>query len=210
LQFTKRDGVLAAQVIRILIADDHEVTRYGIRGMLDRQSDWKVIAEASNGKEAISKAIDTKPDVAILDYAMPLTNGLEATRQIRARVPQTEVLIFTAYEDNDLIERCFRAGARSYLLKSDMQGQLRSAIEFLAMHKPFIGGKVAEILLDCFWGRMHFLALADERPPEREPSVLQLLAEGHTTEQIARRFNMDEKLVKALVNYAHRKRLIVR
>lgn len=197
-------------MIRILIADDHEVTRYGIRGMLERQSDWKVIAEASNGKEAITKAIDTKPDVAILDYAMPLTNGLEATRQIRARLPQTEVLIFTAYEDNDLIERCFRAGARSYLLKSDMQRQLRSAIEFLAMHKPFIGGKVAEILLNSFWRRMHLLALADERPPEREPNVLQLLAQGHTTEQIARRFNMDVKLVKALVNYALHKRLILR
>jgi DNA-binding NarL/FixJ family response regulator len=209
LQFTKTDGAqVTAQVIRILIADDHEVTRYGIRGMLERQSDWKVIAEASNGKEAISKAIDTKPDVAILDYAMPLTNGLEATRQIRARLPQTEVLIFTAYEDDDLIERCFRAGARSYMLKSDMESQLRSAIEFLAVHKPFIGGKVAEILLNCFWRRMHFLALADE--PEREPSVLQLLAEGHTTEQIARRLNLDVKLVKALVHYALRNRLIAR
>jgi DNA-binding NarL/FixJ family response regulator len=209
LQFTKTDGAqVTAQVIRILIADDHEVTRYGIRGMLERQSDWKVIAESSNGKEAISKAIDTKPDVAILDYAMPLTNGLEATRQIRARLPQTEVLIFTAYEDDDLIERCFRAGARSYMLKSDMESQLRSAIEFLAVHKPFIGGKVAEILLNCFWRRMHFLALADE--PEREPSVLQLLAEGHTTEQIARRLNLDVKLVKALVHYALRNRLIAR
>ena len=202
---------MAAQVIRILIADDHEVTRYGVRRMLERQSDWEVIAEASDGKEAISKAIDTKPDVAILDYAMPFTNGLEATRQIRARLPQTEVLIFTAYEDNDLIERCFRAGARSYLLKSDMESQLRSAIEFLAVHKHFIGGKVAEILLNShLWRRMHFLALPDESPPKRERSVLQLLAEGHTTEQIARQFNMDVKLVKALVNYALRNRLMAR
>jgi DNA-binding NarL/FixJ family response regulator len=202
---------VAGQVIRILIADDHEVTRYGVRRMLERLSDWEVIAEATNGKEAISKAIDTKPDVAILDYWMPLINGLEATRQIRARLPKTEVLIFTAYEDNDLIEECFRAGARSYLLKSDMESQLRSAIEFLAVHKPFIGGKVAEIFLNCFfWRGMHFLALPDESAPEKERSVLQLLAEGHTIEQIANRLNMDVKLVIALVNYALRNRLIAR
>jgi DNA-binding NarL/FixJ family response regulator len=208
---------LATHVIRILIADDHEVARYGLRRILERQPGWKVVAEANHGKEAIGKAIETKPDIAILDYAMPGINGVEATRQIRAGLPNTEVLIFTAYDDDDLIQACLRAGARSYLLKSTSRNELLSAIKFLALHKPFFTGKVAETLLNTFLAQTPGVGLGTQLPDQTreklgmtERNVLQLVAEGHTIEHIAKRFNMSLKLVNALVNYAIRNGLIER
>ena len=185
-------------MVRILVADEQEVVRFGLRKMLERQPGWEVVAEASNGKEAISKSVETKPNVAILDYGLPLVNGVEATRHIRARLPNTEVLIFTVHDDDDLIRECLRAGARSYLLKRDMKSQLLSAIEFLAVHKPFFTGKVAETLLGSFLPTPHGAVQAattrQSVPPwanvglaVMERSVLQLIAEGHTSEQIAKR-----------------------
>jgi DNA-binding NarL/FixJ family response regulator len=106
-------------VTRILIADDHDVVRSGLRSTLETHPNWEVVAEASDGKEAILKAIEAKPDVAVLDYSLPLVNGVEATRQIRARLPSTEVLIFTMHDNESLIEELLKAGARGYLLKSD-------------------------------------------------------------------------------------------
>ena len=108
-------------MIRILIADDHEVVRSGLRRVLEAQTNWEVVAEAGDGKDAISKATETKPDVAVLDYSMPLINGVEATRQIRARLPKTEVLIFTMHDNELLIQELLSAGARGYVLKSDSQ-----------------------------------------------------------------------------------------
>src|SRR5215510_266857 len=154
--------------------------------MIEQRPGWEVIAEASNGKDAISKSVETKPDVAILDYAMPLINGIEATRHIRARLPNTEVLVFTAHDDDVLIRECLRAGARSYLLKGDMESQLLSAIEFLAVHKSFFTGKVAETLLGSFLPtpqgvaqvvptRQDVRALEDGELAALERSVLQLM-----------------------------------
>ena len=192
-------------MIRILIADGLEVVRYGLRKILERQPCCEVVAEASNGKDAISKALETIPDVAILDYALPLMNGIEATRYMRARLPNTEILIFTDYEDDELIQQCLRAGARSYLPKRSTESQLLSAIEFLATHKPFFTGNIAETLLSSF------LATPDgvsqpirprqlpARAPEAGRSVLQLAADGYTEAHIAESLNMNVKLVRALV-----------
>src|SRR6185312_1701726 len=104
---------------RILIADDHEVVRSGVRQILEARSTWHVVAEAVDGKQAIAKALSEKPDVAILDYGLPLINGIEATRQIRARLPKTEVLIFTMHDTETIVRDLLAAGARGYLLKSD-------------------------------------------------------------------------------------------
>jgi len=193
-------------VIRILIADDHEVVRYGLRKILERQPRWEVVAEACNGKDAIIKALETIPDVAILDYAMPLINGVEATRHMRARLPSTEVLIFTVHDDDELIQECLRAGARSYLLKPSTESQLLSAVEFLAMHRSFFTGNVAETLLSCFLetpdGMPQVISPRQNLPAlagEAERSVLQLAADGFAEERIAERLNMNVKLVKALV-----------
>src|SRR5690349_6468943 len=131
-------------MIRILIADDHEVVRSGLRKILESQPSWEVVAEAGDGKDAISKATETKPDVAVLDYSLPLINGIEATRQIRARLPKTEVLIFTMHDNEALIEELLRAGARGYLLKSDAKLHLIAAIEALAIHKPFFTSQASE------------------------------------------------------------------
>src|SRR6476646_3498730 len=136
--------------MRILIADDHEVVRSGLRRILVAQPNWEVVAEAADGKEAITKATETKPDVAVLDYSLPRINGMEATRQIRARLPKTEVLIFTMHDNETLIQELLKAGARGYLLKSDAKRYLIGAIESLALHRPFFTAKVSEALLDSF------------------------------------------------------------
>ena len=133
---------------RILIADDHEVVRSGLRSILEAQPNWEVVAEATDGKEAILKAIATKPDVAVLDYSLPVFNGVEATRQIRTRVPQTEVLVFTMHESETLMRDLLQAGARGYLLKSDAKQFLITAVQSLAAHKPFFTSRVSETLLE--------------------------------------------------------------
>src|SRR5262245_51372818 len=124
-------------MVRILIADDHELVRCGLRRLIEARKDWRVVAEASDGKEAISKALETKPDIAVLDHAMPIINGLEATRQIRTLLPNTEVLICTIHEDEMLICELLRAGASGYAFKSDSGYQLVTAIDSLAGRQPF-------------------------------------------------------------------------
>ena len=114
---------------RILIADDHEVVRSGLRSILEAQPRWAVVGEACDGKEGrVSKALETQPDVVLLDYSMPIINGTEATCQIRARLPRTEVLIFTMHQNDTLIQGIQLAGASGFLLKSDAKRHLIRAI----------------------------------------------------------------------------------
>lgn len=177
---------------RILIADDHDVVRSGLRAILEAQPNWEVVAEAADGREAISLALKTTPQVAILDYAMPLINGVEATRQIRARSTGTEVLIFTLHESEALIRDLLQAGARGYLLKSDAKRHLLTAVEMLAMHKPFFTGQVSEALLKSFLGSgTHAGPLTP-----RERSVVQLIAEGHSNKCIASVLNLSVKTIE--------------
>jgi DNA-binding NarL/FixJ family response regulator len=208
-------------MIRILIADDHEVVRSGLRHIVEAQPNWQVVAEAGDGKEAISKALETKPDVAVIDYAMPLVNGVEATRQIRSAQPGTEVLIFTMHDNETLVQELLKAGARGYLLKTDARRHLIGAIEALAAHKPFFTPKVSEALLDSFLSNPRH-----ERSDltHRERSVVQLIAEGYTNKQIAGVLDISLKTVEthratvmrklnlsssaALVRYAIRNQIV--
>ena len=208
-------------MIRILIADDHEVVRSGLRKILEAQPNWEVVAEAGDGKDAIHKAAETRPDVAVLDYSLPLVNGIEATRQIRARLPKTEVLIFTMHDNETLIQELLKAGARGYLLKSDAKRHLIGAIESLASHKPFFTAKVSEALLNSFLARPN---REGSTLTNRERGVVQLIAEGHTNKQIANILNISLKTVEthraaimrklnlsssaALVRYAIRNRIV--
>ena len=114
-------------VVRILIADAHEVVRAGLARIVESRSSWEVVAVAGDGKEAVQKAIETKPDIAVIGYALPLIDGIEVTRQIRARLPKTEVLIFTVHDDEAVITQLLHAGARGYLLKSDANRELIAA-----------------------------------------------------------------------------------
>ena len=133
---------------RLLIADDHEVVRSGLRSIIEDHAGWSVVAEAADGKDAIAKAIATKPDVAILDHSLPLINGVQATRQIRLRVPSVEVLIFTMHDDENRLRDLLNAGARGYVLKSDAGDHLISAVQSLAAHKPYFTDSAIAALLE--------------------------------------------------------------
>lgn len=167
---------------RILIADDHHVVRSGLRSVLEAQPGFEVVGEAANGQEAVEAALKVKPDVVVLDYAMPVRNGVEATREIRSRLPRTEVLIFTMHDSQDVIEDILAAGARGYLLKADANDHLITAVQALGRHEAYISGKLSANLLDTLLdrrkrGRRQILT-------PRERSVVQLIAEGNTNKAI--------------------------
>ena len=180
-------------MLRIMIADDHEVVRFGLRQILEAQANWEVVAEASDGKEAVSRAIETKPDICIVDHSLPLMNGLEVTRQIRARVPKSEILIFTMHDNEALVQELLRAGAKGYLLKSDAKMHLIEAVTSLAGHRPFFTKKVSDALLDVYLARPERIASAIT---SRERTVVQLIAEGHTNKEMARVLNISLKTVE--------------
>jgi DNA-binding NarL/FixJ family response regulator len=180
-------------VTRILIADDHEVVREGLRRLLEAQPNYEVVAEALNGKDAVLKALETKPDIVVLDYSLPLVNGVDATRQIRSRLPETEVLIFTMHDDAAIIENLLRAGARGYVLKSDARRELLDAIDALADHKTYFSSVVSEALLKAFNTRVKGEGLV---LTPRERRVVQFVAEGHTNKQIATLLNVSLKTVE--------------
>jgi len=180
-------------MIRILIADDHAVVRSSLRTILDAQSNLEVVAEAADGKEAVLKAIETKPDVAVLDYSLPLVNGIEATRQIRTRLPRTEVLIFTMHDNEKVIEELVKAGARGYLLKSDARRDLMAAVEALANHRPYFTAKVSEALLKSFITESN---RTGSTLTNREREVVQLVAEGHTNKSVANLLSISMKTVE--------------
>jgi DNA-binding NarL/FixJ family response regulator len=209
-------------VTRILIADDHEVVRSGLRAILEAQDGWEVVAEARDGKEAVAKAAETKPHVAIVDYSLPLMNGVEVTRQIRSRVPATEVLIFTMHDSDVLIGELLEAGARAYLLKSDAKQYLIAAVASLAEHKPFFTGRVSEQLLDSFLSSHH--GKTDISLSPRERGIVQLIAEGHSNKEMSEILGLSIKTIEthraaamrkinvtstaAIVRYAIRNKLV--
>jgi len=178
---------------RILIADDHVVVRLGLRQIIETHSGWHVVAEAENGKDAIAKSLETKPDVAVLDYSLPLMNGCDATKQILARLPKTEILIFTMHDSECLFNELLRAGAHGYLLKTDARKYLIRAVETLAMHRPFFSGTASEVLLESYRRRPERVrsVLTD-----RERGVVQLIAEGNTNKQVANKLGISLKTVE--------------
>jgi DNA-binding NarL/FixJ family response regulator len=180
-------------MIRILIADDHDVVRSGLRAILGDQPGWEVVAEAEDGRQAVELAAATQPNVAILDYQLPLLNGVDATRQIRAFQPQTEVLIFTMHGSEPLIRELLEAGARGYLLKSDARRFLIAAVEALARHQPFFTGPVSETLLSAYLANGH---VTGDALTSRERGVVQLIAEGRTNKEAAQLLGINLKTVE--------------
>jgi DNA-binding NarL/FixJ family response regulator len=180
-------------MIRILIADDHDVVRSGLRRLLEAQPGWEVVAEAADGKDAIAKANETRSDLAVLDSMMPLINGAEVTRQIRARLRKTEVLTCTIHNGEEHIVQMLKAGARGYVLKSDNAEQLLDAIASLAKHKPFFTAAVSETLLGRFLAqrRRDGICLS-----AWDRTVLQLIAEGLTNRQVAKVLGVSRKTVE--------------
>jgi DNA-binding NarL/FixJ family response regulator len=187
--------------VRILLADDHDVVRQGLRRLLEEQPQWQVCGEAKNGREAVKLCQELMPDVAILDVSMPELNGLEATRQIRRVSPATEILVFTMHQSEQLVRDMLAAGARGYLLKSDAAGHIIDAIGSLALHRPYFNMRVSETVLA---GYLQFMAKntdpnhkkVGEVLTPREREILQLLAEGKANKEVARQLSIGVKTVE--------------
>ena len=183
--------------LRILLVDDHDVVRRGLRSLVEAQVDWKVCGEAATGREAVQKAGRLKPNVVIMDITLPELNGLEATRQIRKATPETQVLILTVHESEELLAEALRAGAHACMLKSDAGRELVSAIEALTQGKPFFTSKVAGILLSRqMGGPSKRLDVVRPQLSAREREVIQLLAEGKSNKEVAALLNLSVKTVQ--------------
>jgi DNA-binding NarL/FixJ family response regulator len=163
------------------------VIRRGLRRLLEEHEDWEVCAEAANGRQAVELALKLSPNIVVLDLAMPELNGLEATRQIKKALPNTEVLIFTIRESEELTCDVLGAGARGYLLKSDASCQIVAAVEALAEHKPYFTWKVSKTLLDAYLKHdpAHEKTPGFDRLTAREREVVQLLAEGRSNKAVS-------------------------
>jgi len=182
-------------MVRILVADDHEVVRRGVRRLLQCRPDWEVCGEAADGYEAVAEAERRRPDVVILDVSMPGLAGIAASRAIRDRLPQTEVLVFTMHETDELVADALSAGAKGFVLKSDPSRQLLAAVEALARHAPFVTPSVADALL---------LARARKRTfagplllTAREREVVRLLARGQPNRLVASALGISVKTVES-------------
>jgi DNA-binding NarL/FixJ family response regulator len=173
--------------LRIMVADDHEVVRKGLRALLEARPGWQVCAEATDGRDVIKKVAEVKPDVIVLDIAMPNLNGLEATRQLIKSDPEAKVLILTLHDSDQVIRDVLSAGARGFLLKSDAARDLVSAVEALGQGKTYFTSKVAAMVLNGFLKGGPGASLGTYASPltPREREIVQLLAEGKSSKEVA-------------------------
>ena len=191
--------------LRILLADDHTVVRQGLRKVLEERSDWVVVAEAGNGRDAVKHAEELKPDIAILDVAMPLLNGIEATRQIVKRAPATRVLVLTMHSDEAYVNQILKAGASGYLLKDSADVDLIEAVSAVSQGKSFFSPAVARLMLDDYVRQLADKGVSDryEMLSEREREIFQLIAEGKANKEIAHILSISPSTVET-----HRARIM--
>jgi len=224
----QRKEVKEMKQLRILIADDHEFVRCGIRGILRVQRGWKVAGEATNGREAVEKAKMLKPDVAIIDFSMPELDGLQAARLIREATPNTEIVMLTMHESGQMVRRVMSAGALGYVLKSDLAGCLVKAVRDAAKGRRFLSPKVSEIVMDGFLRSENKSVRTEESQVQltpRELQVIRLLAEGRTNKDVGAELQITVRTVEThrakimlklgvhsvgeLIQYAIRKKIMV-
>jgi two-component system response regulator NreC len=173
--------------LRILLGDDHTLVRQGLRKILEERADWEVVADTSDGREAVRQALALQPDVAILDIGMPLMNGIETTRQIVRRSPAVRVLILSMHSNEAYIIQALKAGARGYLLKDSADVDLVRAVAAVAAGKSFFSPAVSKVMLDDYVRHLAEKGVVDryESLSEREREIFQLIAEGHSNKEIA-------------------------
>jgi DNA-binding NarL/FixJ family response regulator len=173
--------------IRILVADDHDVVRAGLRALLEAENDLEVCGEARDGREAVREACRLVPDLVILDFSMPGMNGLEVTRRIRKALAKTEVLVLTAYDSEQLARSLLSAGALGYMSKSDADQDLVMAVRSVYQRRPFFNSRVARMVLEGYLKLVSDTFPSGEFPyplTDREREVLQLLAEGKSNKEV--------------------------
>lgn len=213
-------------MIQILLADDHGIVRQGTRSLLEKEHDLQVIGEAEDGRSAVEMADSLKPDIVVIDIAMPNLNGLDAAAQIVRRHPEIGVIILSMHEEEDYLVRALSAGVRGYLLKDTAQIDLVRAVRSVSQKKAFFSPAIAQMLVEDFTRQMQRKGIADsyELLTEREREILQLLAEGKSNKEAAtilnvspytvetHRNNMMQKLnlhnTAEIVLYAVRKKII--
>jgi NarL family two-component system response regulator LiaR len=184
--------------INVLLAEDHVITRQGIRRLIEDEKGVKVIGEASDGEEAVQMVTDMKPDVVIMDIAMPKLNGIEATRQIKLTSPRTAVLILSAYDDDEYVFALLKVGAAGYLLKNISGDELARAIRAVYKGEPVLDPIVARKVMNYFKlpDKMRGLEKASEHLSNRETDILKLAARGMTNKDIADKLHLSNRTVE--------------
>ena len=184
--------------LRILLADDHTLMRQGLKKILEERRDWQIVAEASNGRQAVEQARALEPDVAILDIGMPLLNGVDAAAQIRRDSPRTRILILSMHSDEAYVTRAVQAGATGYLLKDSAHEDLISAVLAVADGRSFFSPAVARVMLDDYVRHLATRGVVDrfDSLSVREREVFQLIAEGYSNKEISDRLSVSTTTVE--------------
>jgi len=183
--------------LKILVADDHELMRRGVRSLLEAEAGWRVIGEASNGQELLKKAQELKPDIVVLDVGMPLLNGLEASRRLRKILPEVKILILSMHDSEQMARAVLDAGARGYVTKADTSRDLVLAVEALCRNKTFFTSRVDQLVLQAFLQEDSAKKpVSTDRLTSRQREIVQLLAEGKTSKEVATLLTVSVKTVE--------------
>ena len=215
------------EILKILLVDDHTIVRQGLKALLEAQSGFIIVGEAENGREAVKKAQELNPDIVIMDIAMPVLNGLEATRQIKRALPDTSVLALTMYNDEEYVFQILKSGASGYLIKETAANELIAAILSIKSGNPFFSPSISRKIMESYLNEDEDKKGKGEtdKLTNREKEVLQLIAEGYTNNEIASLMGISVKTVEThrahvmsklnihdvagLIKYAIKKGLVV-
>lgn len=191
--------------VRIALADDHTLVREGLRKIIEAQPGWQVVSEAADGRQAVSQALELKPDVLIVDLAMPQLSGVDAIQQIVRRLPSTRVLVLSMHADEVYVTRALRAGAHGYLLKDSAGTDLLRAVTALCQNKSYFSPAVSRVMLDDYVRQLAERGITDrfDTLSEREREVFQLIAEGRVNKEIAEILGLSPSTVET-----HRSRIM--
>lgn len=185
---------MSSPIRRIMIVDDHDAVRRGLRSLIETRPNYQVVAEAPTGRAALAMAKELEPDIAILDYSLPELNGLDLSHQLKRAYPRLEILIYTMHDQEEVIIEVLRAGVRGFVLKSDTERHLIAALDALSIHRPYFSGAVSETLLDKFLESKPRPSASSLTHRERE--IVQLIAEGRINKEIAQLLNISVKTVE--------------